>query len=177
VNSLPVALTEPQFVVMGGLFAVWAVVLAFAGLRRHNFPANQAGERAVMAISALLLAGAIGTAIGFAKNGPKGGQVGKETIKAPVQTLQLAAAPGTTLKFNKSSLQAKAGGVKIVLKNPSTLQHNVSIQGNGVNVVGGTANGGGTTQVEAKLKPGTYTFYCNVPGHRQAGMQGTLTVK
>jgi uncharacterized cupredoxin-like copper-binding protein len=31
--------------------------------------------------------------------------------------------------------------------------------------------------VSAQLKPGNYTFYCSVPGHRQAGMQGTLTVK
>ena len=53
VVSLPFALTEPQFVVVGGLFAVWAVVLAFSGLRRHNFPLNQPGERTVMAVSAL----------------------------------------------------------------------------------------------------------------------------
>ena len=92
-------------------------------------------------------------------------------------TLKLSADPGGQLKFDKSSLQSKAGGVKIALKNPSTIPHNVSIQGTGVNAVGGTANGGGTTQVVATLKPGSYTFYCNVPGHRQAGMQGTLTVK
>ena len=36
---------------------------------------------------------------------------------------------------------------------------------------------GGTKSFSATLKPGTYTYYCSVPGHREAGMQGTLTVK
>jgi uncharacterized cupredoxin-like copper-binding protein len=35
----------------------------------------------------------------------------------------------------------------------------------------------GKRSVIVKLKPGTYTFYCSVPGHEQAGMKGTLTVK
>jgi uncharacterized cupredoxin-like copper-binding protein len=35
----------------------------------------------------------------------------------------------------------------------------------------------GTTSITLNLKPGTYTFFCQVPGHRAAGMFGTLTVK
>jgi plastocyanin len=186
VNSLPVALSEPQFVVVGGCFALWAVVLAFSGLSRHNFPMNLPTERLVMGISALLMVGAIGTAIGFAKNGPKGSQVGKEKQaaanktpppKGPVQSLALSADPTGQLKFDKPSLQAKAGGVKIVMTNPAPVQHSIAIQGNGVNVAGPVVGHGAQSTAAATLKSGTYTFFCTVPGHRQAGMQGTLTVK
>jgi uncharacterized cupredoxin-like copper-binding protein len=36
---------------------------------------------------------------------------------------------------------------------------------------------GGTKTLKLTLKAGTYTYYCSVPGHRAAGMQGTLTVQ
>jgi uncharacterized cupredoxin-like copper-binding protein len=45
-----------------------------------------------------------------------------------------------------------------------------------VNEKGPTVIGGGRSTVTATLKAGTYTFYCSVPGHEQAGMRGTLTV-
>ena len=63
------------------------------------------------------------------------------------------------------------------MSNPSSIQHNISVEGAGVNRQGTTVGHGGTATVVANLKPGTYTYYCNVPGHRQAGMQGTLTVQ
>ena len=81
------------------------------------------------------------------------------------------------LKFDKSALSAKPGKVTIVMKNPSPLPHDVAIEGNGVEARGKIVNQGGTSTATATLKAGTYTFYCSVDNHRQAGMEGTLTVK
>jgi len=63
------------------------------------------------------------------------------------------------------------------MANPSSLPHAVSVEGNGVDKDGNTVQKGGTSTVTATLKPGTYDFYCPVDGHRQAGMEGKLTVK
>jgi plastocyanin len=81
------------------------------------------------------------------------------------------------LRFNVTSLAAKAGKVKLVMSNPSSLTHSIAIEGNGVTAAGSVVTQGGTSTVSANLRPGTYTFYCTVPGHREAGMQGTLTVQ
>ena len=92
------------------------------------------------------------------------------------ETLRIAAEPGSALKFDKSSLTAKAGKVTIVMDNPSDLPHAVEIEGNGVEVAGDTVEKGGVSEASADLKAGEYEFYCPVPGHKEAGMEGTLTV-
>ena len=92
------------------------------------------------------------------------------------QTLRIAADPGGALKFDKSSLTAKAGKVTIVMANPSDLPHAVEIEGNGVEFKGDTVTKGGVSKASGDLKAGEYEFYCPVDGHKQAGMEGTLTV-
>jgi uncharacterized cupredoxin-like copper-binding protein len=92
------------------------------------------------------------------------------------ETLRLSAGPGSKLRFDKKTLEAKAGKVAIVMSNPSELSHSVAIEGGGVNVAGEVVAPGGTSTASADLKPGTYTFFCTVPGHREGGMEGTLTV-
>ena len=92
------------------------------------------------------------------------------------ETLQLAAPSDGSLKFDKTTLDAKAGNVTIDFDNPSTTPHAVEIQGGGVDEKSETVTSS-KTSVTADLKPGTYDFFCPVPGHRQAGMEGTLTVK
>ena len=94
-------------------------------------------------------------------------------------TLTDSADPSGALKFTKSTLTAKAGTVTINFTNSSPLAHNFTVQqGTSGPVVGATPTFmGGTKTLTLKLKAGTYTFYCSVPGHRAAGMQGTLTVQ
>jgi plastocyanin len=93
------------------------------------------------------------------------------------QTLKLSADPGGALKFDKSSLTAKAGKVTIVMDNPSDLPHAVEIEGNGVEVAGKTVGNGGVSKATADVKAGKYEYYCPVDGHKAAGMEGTLTVQ
>ena len=92
------------------------------------------------------------------------------------QTLKISADPSGALKFDKSSLTAKAGKVTIVMDNPSSLPHAVVIEGNGVEEKGETVEKGGVSKATATVKAGTYDFYCPVDGHRAAGMEGKLTV-
>jgi len=94
-------------------------------------------------------------------------------------SLSIAADPSGALKFTKSSLTAKAGTVTISFTNNSSLDHNLTVQqGTSGPVMGATPTfAGGTKTLKLTLKAGTYTFYCSVPGHRAAGMQGTLTVQ
>jgi plastocyanin len=80
------------------------------------------------------------------------------------------------LAFNYSSLSAEAGTVTISMFNDSAIPHNVAIRGNGVDVQGPVVGKGGVSSVTAQLAPGTYEFYCSVPGHADAGMKGTLIV-
>ena len=93
------------------------------------------------------------------------------------QTLKLSADPSGALKFDKSSLTAKAGKVTITLDNPSSIPHAVEIEGHGVEEESGTIGEGETTEVTATVKPGEYEYYCPVDGHKAAGMTGTLTVQ
>lgn len=93
------------------------------------------------------------------------------------QKLSLAADPGGQLKYDKSSLTATAGSVSIVLTNTSPVPHDVAIASSSGAVVGATPSfQGGSKTLTVQLKPGTYKFYCTVPGHRAAGMEGALTV-
>jgi plastocyanin len=91
--------------------------------------------------------------------------------------VEIDADPTGQLEFLASSASATAGKVEIRMKNTSSTPHDIAISGAGVNQVGPIVSNGGSSTVNAHLKPGKYTFYCSVPGHREAGMVGTLTVK
>lgn len=112
---------------------------------------------------------------GAGQHGPKAKAKGKPAAEAAT-TLQLAADPAA-IAFDKTSLTAKAGKVTIDFNNPAPLEHDVAIEQGGKQIAVSELVTQGKTSVTADLAPGTYTFLCTVPGHAEAGMQGTLTVK
>lgn len=92
--------------------------------------------------------------------------------------LKLSANPEGQLSYNTKTLSAKAGAVSIDFENASPVGHNVTVESSSGETVGATPTfQGGSKTVSLNLKPGTYKFFCSVPGHRQAGMEGTITVK
>jgi plastocyanin len=97
---------------------------------------------------------------------------------ASAGALSIAANPSGSLAYDKKTLSAKAGKVTITMANMSPVGHNITIQqGTSGAVLGATPTfQGGSKSVTLNLKPGKYTFYCSVPGHRAGGMVGTLTV-
>jgi plastocyanin len=91
-------------------------------------------------------------------------------------TIMLAADPNGELAFDQTELTAAAGEVTIEFMNESGIPHNVEVEGNGVEEVSDTITEG-STSLTVNLEAGEYTFYCAVPGHREGGMEGTLTVE
>jgi len=190
------------FYVCGIALAVSAVLVSFAGLRVKSFP-GKAGP--IVAVGFMVLIGATASfAVLHAKDEEEAKaaelseanqEISQEeespveaeseevpapkpqaAAKGPGGTLQLAASP-TDLAFDTTSLTSKPGKVTIDLDNPATLEHNVAIDQNGKELATSATISKGKTSVSADLAPGTYTFLCTVPGHAEAGMEGTLVVK
>lgn len=90
--------------------------------------------------------------------------------------LTLTADPDGALSFDTTELTAAAGEVTIELVNDSGIPHNVEVEGNGVEEVSETISEG-STELTLTLEPGEYEFYCAIPGHKEGGMEGTLTVE
>ncbi|HSR94529.1 MAG TPA: plastocyanin/azurin family copper-binding protein [Solirubrobacterales bacterium] len=93
-------------------------------------------------------------------------------------TVKLEADPGGELAYTTTEASAKAGQVTIDFNNPQGLTHDVAIEDSSGKEVGKTELiASEETSTTVNLKPGTYHYFCTVPGHREAGMEGTLTVK
>jgi plastocyanin len=109
---------------------------------------------------------------GEAKEEAQGGSAGSASA------LDFEAEPSGQLAFTSDEATAKAGKVTVDFTNSSPVPHDVAIEDSGGETIAETeVLSEGSDSTTANLKPGTYTFYCSVPGHREAGMEGTLTVK
>jgi mono/diheme cytochrome c family protein len=91
--------------------------------------------------------------------------------------LEVPADPNGQLAYITKKATAPAGKLEIDSKNAASIPHDIAIEGNGVSDKGKVVQNGGVSTISVNLKAGSYTFFCTVPGHREGGMEGTLTVK
>lgn len=196
-------MVETLFYVCGIALVIVALVVSLIGLRTRTFPAGPLFA-ATIAMFVLLVGATTTFAVRFAQEEQEhreaeqvagaeegGGGAGGEAagaeqggggaapeggVQGPGGTLQLAADP-VQIAFDKTQLTSKPGEVTIEFTNPALLQHDVAILRDGEELAKSELIGKGKTSVSAELAPGTYTFLCTVPGHAEAGMEGTLTVK
>ncbi len=114
-----------------------------------------------------------GAAAGGAETQPEGVSAG-----GAASTLAFEADPGGDLAYTSDTATAEAGKATVKFSNPQALSHDVAIEDSSGETIGQTdLIEESATSTTVDLKPGEYTFYCTVPGHREAGMEGTLTVK
>jgi plastocyanin len=175
---LAAASSKLPYYIAGALLAAWAVLLAAWGISHAEFPGSAGRARLVMLTSVLLVAATVTTAVvtGGEASEERAGQ-GAAAPRATSRTLALAADPGGALRFDKTRAAVRAGRVTVKLTNDSTVAHNVTIA-QGAKTLGATKTiTSSTATLALNLARGDYVFFCSVPGHRQSGMQGTLTVQ
>lgn len=82
---------------------------------------------------------------------------------------------GLNFEFDPSTIRARVGDtVTIVLRNPTTIFHDLKIDRPLVHIEAFAGRSGrGTFELN---EAGTYAMYCTVPGHRTSGMEGRLVV-
>jgi plastocyanin len=135
-----------------------------------------------------LIAIALLAVLGLAACGGDDDDDGGETAAAPAtttapaggggggSTVEISTPPGSDLAYDQSDVSAMAGAVTIDFDNRQSTQHDVKVEDSSGQELGGTdLISSSTANATVDLQPGSYTFFCSVPGHREAGMEGTLT--
>src|SRR5262245_9956982 len=180
------------FFVIGIVLVIAAVGLAFLGIRGSDrFPAS----RPILVGGTALFAAIVVTTMAFAivksedEQKKRNEELAKEEHEAGGATTTVAGGGVATtldvsspadggLVFQPNGLTANPGNLTITYDNPSPVAHSIAVATSDGNVLGEVqpfTNGKESVQL-SNLAPGKYVFYCTVPGHREAGMEGDLTV-
>ena len=116
-----------------------------------------------------LIALAVGAIVSTAIPRPEAAGVDAKTLD------RLPALAAQALAFDQTEVPAKAGATAVLrLDNVDRVDHQFDIDALDVHVVMPAGKRG--IALFTPAMPGIYAFYCSVPGHRAAGMVGTLIV-
>jgi mono/diheme cytochrome c family protein len=153
---------------------------------RHGaMPSGLASGRTLANIAAYVAESAAlpGQDTGLLASAVKAPGAGKPAVEKAGK-LEIPADPTGQLAYTSNKASATTGAVSISMPNMSGVSHNIAIEagaheatGSGPVIAASSFVTKGAASIKVTLKPGTYTFFCQAPGHRPAGMFGSITVK
>lgn len=163
-----------RFFSMTGIAVVVLIVLAACGAPNDDEP-HPTVTRIASPINAPVISptpeeGAEPTAAASESTGGEAGEASPEATDGA----QEVTITGHDIYFDPAEVTIKAGPVTFILPNEGAAEHDFSIDALGIQV---NMPAGTTQTLEADIPAGTYDFYCNIPGHKDAGMVGTLVVE
>lgn len=120
-----------------------------------------------VALAPTLLAAALA-----ACGGGGGGDGGGAATSAP--TAATIAVKASEYAFEPATITAPSGGATVALTNGGIVEHDITVDALNVKIV---ARPGETAEGRISGAAGEYEFYCSIPGHKQAGMVGTLILE
>jgi uncharacterized cupredoxin-like copper-binding protein len=177
------------YYVLGACLVAWGLGLAIFGLLHADFPPSGSAGRALVGVTVLLVIGTLTALLtSTKKEHPKEEAAAKaaeaKAATTPPSTGAPAAGAKTVKVTEKEFAIALAGGTKLTagkytfaVSNTGKIQHDLAVEGNGVKETKTPLiNAGQSDSLSVDLKPGTYKFYCTVPGHEQSGMKVSVTV-
>jgi len=124
--------------------------------------------------AAIATVAALGVLLGACGGSSGGGAT--QTTTGPIDLTVKALDPGGKYSFDSKSYTAKAGTVNVALVNAGQENHNLLVEGVDKNKFKLTVTPGQTATGSVSLPAKTYTIYCDIAGHRQAGMEAKLVV-
>lgn len=181
-SRILLAIPELSATFLALLVAAYVLVVATLVAARPHLPPRILGVGLVIALLGVTGAGAVGASAGIrpveheeeaaaaddeeTENGPA------EDFPPPDALLFVA----VDIAYEEAPPTATAGDLTFALDNQGAIVHNVVIEELGDQLVV-EAQGGETAVGDVSLDAGSYTYYCSIPGHREAGMEGTLEVQ
>ena len=165
-------------------FAGFSLIVSMLVPRWYpQFPGR--GLRVFVITCVLLFVGMISAVIFIARETSEAEAKGTETTTeatTTAATTTTTSAPAsvkvteTEFKIALPKSTLPAGSYSFEVANDGKIEHDLVVEGNGVDEKTQTIEAGDTATLKVDLKPGTYDVYCSIPGHKQAGMDVKLTV-
>ena len=169
---------------VAAVFIVFALASSFLFPRyRPSFPAGRLGWFVVVTL-ALFVGMLAAVEIFGAEPAEKAAAENESTTSSSTASTSVAGGGGQTVQVSEKefkitlpSTTLKPGSYTFDLSNDGKIQHDLTIDGPGVNnAKTPLINGGQHATLKVKLSAGTYDFYCSVPGHKQLGMDVKVRV-